>query len=353
LQPLRMLAIADAFVTRASLQAGLSTLAAVHDVQFATLDESVPFQPRSPSDRTLREFSGSPIQVAAELADHDVLIVHAAPVTDAVLDASPRLKVVAVARGGPVNVDLQAATERGIAVVAAPARNAESVADLTLALLVMLARLVPQGMRFASANRSIGESTFEGAQFFGHELGGRTLGLIGYGNVGARVANRAIAFGMQLLVHDPFVGAETIERPGVAAVTLDALLSGSDFVSVHARSTPANADFMNGARFAQMKRGAYFINTARETLVDETALHHALLSGHIAGAALDVLKRRPDGSTSPLFDVPGVIITPHIGGATFDAAVRGVAIVADDIHRYATGEPMRHVANQHGIRVSS
>lgn len=341
-----MLAIGDSFVPKAVFMAALSPFVAPHQVRFITLDEMVPFTPSTPSECAIREYAGAPGWVAHALRDEEILFVHGAPVTDTVLDASPHLRVVCVARGGPVNVDVAAATARGIAVVTAPGRNAEAVADLTLAFIIMLARGVPASMAFVADGGRLGDSAFEGARFFGHELGGHVLGLVGYGQVGERVARRALGFGMTILVHDPYVEPARIERPGVRAAALDDLLFQSDFVSVHARATTENADLFDERAFSRMKRGAFFINTARETLVDEAALHRALMTRHIAGAALDVLKLRTDDGPHPLLSAGNVIVTPHIGGATYEAARRGVEILANQIERYVAGAEMEHTVNE-------
>jgi D-3-phosphoglycerate dehydrogenase len=315
-------------------------------VRVIALDEEETFVPTTPSERHIREYAGAPRQLVAALSDEEVLVVHGAPVTDAVLDASPRLRLVCCARGGPVNVDAAAATERGILVVISPGKNADSVADLTLAFAIMLARGIPQAQRFLQEGGQLGLSTFEGAQFFGHDLVGHVLGLVGYGNVGSRVATRALAFGMAVMVYDPYVEASRIEAPGITAATLEDLVATSDFVSLHARATPENADLFDTELFARMKRGAYFINTARESLVDEVALYDALAGGHLAGAALDVLKTAPSGTLSPLRGLSNVIITPHIGGATHETSARGVAMLAAQIERYIAGQPLEHVFNR-------
>lgn len=349
---MKILAIGDSFVPTRLFEIGLAGLAAGHRVRFIELDMDAPFVPTTPSEQSIKEYAGDPQQLVDALDGEEILLVHGAPVTGAVLDASPNLKIVGVARGGPINVDLAAASDRGIAVITAPGRNADAVADLTLAFIVMLARKVMTGIRFVANGGRVGESAFEGAQFFGHELGGRVLGLVGYGNVGARVARRALAFGMSILVYDPYVPPAQVEAPGIRMSELEDLLARSDFVSLHARATPETIDFFDTTKFAQMKQGAVFINTARETLVDEQALYEALVSHHLAGAALDVLRPRPAGSTSPLVALPNVIITPHIGGATYEAALRGVQILAAQIERYLAGQPMQYVANK-GIAGSS
>lgn len=347
---MKILAVGDSFVPTRLFETGLASLAAEHQIRFIQLDMDAPFVPMTPSERAIRECAGNPQQLVNALDGDEILLVHGAPVTDAVLDASPNLKLVGVARGGPVNVDLAAASDRGIAVITAPGRNADAVADLTLAYMVMLARGIMTSVEFVARGGRVGDSAFEGAQFFGHELGGHVLGLVGYGNVGSRVARRALAFGMPVLVYDPYVAADQAESPGIEMADLDELLARSDFVSLHARVTPETVDFFDAKKFGKMKRGAFFINSAREALVDEQALYEALVSKHLAGAALDVLKPWPEDTPSPLVSLSNVIITPHIGGATHEAALRGVQILAAQIDRYLAGQPMQHVVNQRGTR---
>ena len=347
---MKILAVGDSFVPTRLFETGLASLAAEHQIRFIQLDMDAPFVPMTPSERAIRECAGNPQQLVNALDGDEILLVHGAPVTDAVLDASPNLKLVGVARGGPVNVDLAAASDRGIAVITAPGRNADAVADLTLAYMVMLARGIMTSVEFVARGGRVGDSAFEGAQFFGHELGGHVLGLVGYGNVGSRVARRALAFGMPLLVYDPYVAADQVESPGIEMADLDELLARSDFVSLHARVTPETVDFFDAKKFGKMKRGAFFINSAREALVDEQALYEALILKHLAGAALDVLKPWPEDTPSPLVSLPNVIITPHIGGATHEAALRGVQILAAQIDRYLAGQPMQYVVDQRGTR---
>ena len=249
------------------------------------------------------------------------------------------------ARGGPVNVDTAAATERGIPVVTTPGKNAESVADQALAFMVMLARRFPEAQQFLAGGNRAGGSTFEGAQFFGHDLIGHTLGLVGFGNVGRRVATRARAFGMRILVHDPYLDAA--DADGVEWVdSLPDLLGRSDFVSVHARATAENSRLFDAAAFSAMKPGSYFLNTARETLVDEHALADALASGHLAGAALDVVEPQAAPGPHPLLRHPNVVLTPHIGGATHETLLRGVEMIAAEIERFSAGQPLENVADR-------
>ncbi len=340
--PVRVLAVGDPFMPAGlftAALAGLRDTVAVTELQIAST-EAAP--PRTDSGRAVREYIGDPADLAATVAGHDALLVHGAPVTAEVLDAAP-LRLVCCARGGPVNVDVAAATARGIAVTSAPGRNAEAVAELTIAFALMLIRAVPAAARYLTGGGPLGRSTYEGSQFIGGEAASMTLGLVGLGHVGREVAARGHALGFTVLGYDP-VPPGTVP-PGVTMVGLDDLLSRSDLVSVHARATADNRHMFGAAAFARMPRGAFFINTARESLVDEDALARALASGTLAGAALDVAQPRPAGDRHPLLDLPNVIITPHIAGATRETLRRGAEMAAAAVARLASGGIPDHVVN--------
>jgi D-3-phosphoglycerate dehydrogenase len=345
---LKILVVGDSYVGTPLFQRALGTVGGPHRLRYLQLDEAATLTPRTPSERSIHEYLGTPGQVAAQLRDEDVLVVHGAPVTKEVLDAAPDLKLVCCARGGPVNVDVWAATRRGIPVVHTPGKNAEAVADLTLAFMVMLARGVPQAQAFVREAGNVGTSAFQGAGFFGVELGGRTLGLVGYGQVGRRVARRALAFGMGVAVFDPYVGVDG--ETDVEPLDLDQLLARSDVVSLHARATAETADLMGRRELGLLRPGSFLVNTARETLVDERALYDALVSGRLRGAALDVLRPWPGPGMHPLVTLDNVVVTPHIGGATSETLARGARMVAEEVERFASGEPLRHVINRADLR---
>ena len=242
---------------------------------------------------------GSTRQLIEELDSVDCLVVHGAPVTDQVLDASPNLKLVCCARGGPVNIDIQSATERKIPVVTAPGKNADAVADLAIGFMIMLSRNIVSALDHVKKTRIVGADNYEGNQFFGHELGGKVLGLVGYGRVGSKVCTRALGFGMEVLVYDPYVDKSKIEAPGVKVTDFTNLISTSDFVSLHARESKENENLFGEKEFNSMRPDSFFINTARPSMVDESALYEALKQKRIAGAAMDVLRydpTRPDQS---------------------------------------------------------
>ena len=318
--PVRVLVVGDPFMPAsvyASYLAVLGDRVAVDSVQITGISST---PPRTESERRLREYVGDPAEIARAVAGHEVLIVHGAPVSAEVLDAAP-IRLVCCARGGPVNVDVAAATDRGIPVVNTPGKNAAAVAELTIAFALLLIRAVPRASRSLAEQGRLAESVFGGEEFFGREAASLTLGLVGLGRVGREVAVRARALGFALLAHDPLIPAATAD--GVDMVPLAALLERSDIVSLHARATPHNRHMFSHAEFARMRPGACFINTARESLVDEPALQAALDQGRLGGAGLDVLERPPAGTRHPLLATPNVLVTPHIGGATTETLARG------------------------------
>lgn len=336
---MRILAVGDSFLATSVFADAFSELAAEHDVSYLQLDDSRSFEAATPSEHRVRETAGTPAEVAAAMAGVEILAVHGAPITDEVMSASPQLRLICCARGGPTNVDLDAAATRGIPVATAPGKNAEAVADQTIAFLVMLARRFPRAQGYLADGGRLGLSSFEGAQFLGHDLGGHVLGLVGFGQVGRRVAARAISFGMRIAVFDPYLEADGSSVEYVSS--LDDLLRLADFVSVHARATTDNENLFDADAFAAMKRGAFFVNTARESLVDEAALDAALASGQLGGVALDVI-RPYDKAPHPLFRHENVVITPHIGGATYETLSRGATMLAEEIGRFSRGEPLRN-----------
>jgi D-3-phosphoglycerate dehydrogenase len=340
--PVRVLVVGDSYMPAGVFTAALAGLGDSVSVTELQIDSPTAAPPRTDSERALREYVGDPAHIVAAVACHDALLVHGAPVSAEVLDAAP-LRLVCCARGGPVNVDVAAASRRGIPVTNAPGRNAQAVAELTIAFALMLVRGVHASARYLVDGGQLAENTYEGSEFIGAEAASVTLGLVGLGNVGREVAARGRTLGFTMLGYDPV--RPTIVPPGVTMVTLDDLLSRSELISLHARATPDNRHLLGAAAFARMPRGAFFINTARESLVDEDALAAALASGTLAGAALDVVERRPAGDRHPLLDLPNVIITPHIGGATWETLQRGAEMTAAAVARLASGEIPDHLVN--------
>jgi D-3-phosphoglycerate dehydrogenase / 2-oxoglutarate reductase len=345
---MKILIVGDSFVPVPVFKQGLAGLQGAHQLEYLQLDESREFVPATASECSIREYLGTPAELAERVGDAEVLVVHGAPVTGEVMAAAPKLRLICCARGGPVNVDVAAASSRQIPLVITPGKNAESVADQALAFMIMLARGFPKAQRFLTEGGVLGESTFEGARFLGHDLGGHALGLVGFGNVGSRVHRRAIAFGMHLVVYDPYVQVGRLASTEQVS-TLAELLPKSDFVSLHVRATKETENLFGAAEFGLMKRGSYFVNTARESLVDEDALDAALASGQLGGAALDVVRPRSESGPHPLLRHENVVITPHIGGATHETLLRGVTMVAEEIRRFTAGEALRAVVNRAAV----
>jgi phosphoglycerate dehydrogenase-like enzyme len=210
----------------------------------------------------------------------------------------------------------------------------------------MLARRLPEVLRHVESGGEFAHDNYEGARWFGHDLAGKVLGLVGYGQVGRRVAARARAFEMRVVAHDPFVAREALIAEGVEAVDLDALLAMSDAVSLHARATADNAGLIGRAEVARMKRGALLVNTARLSLVDEDALVDGLRTGQLGGLAVDVVSPSPEVGRHPLLAFPNVIVTTHIGGATIETLQHGGEMAVADIERFLRGEPLRNVADR-------
>jgi D-3-phosphoglycerate dehydrogenase len=341
---MRILAVGDSFMPTHYFESAFADFGDAHDVTYVTVDDQPSFVAFSESELRLREFQGTPDEVIGQMAGVEVLVVQGAPVSDAVLDASPELALVCCARGGPVNIDLQAVNERGLPLVHTPGKNAEAVADLTLAFLVMLARGLPKAQRFLIEGNHL-VNNWDGARFFGSDLRGHSLGLVGYGAIGRLVAHRSIPFGMTVRIYDPFVDA-VLDEQVEQVETLEELLAQSDFVSLHARGSAGSENLIDARALSLMKPSAFLVNTARESFVDEAALDDALASGRLAGAALDVLRPTSEPGPHRLLRHGNVVLTPHIGGATHETLRQGAEMIRDEIVRFASGEPMLHVANR-------
>src|SRR5437762_2369665 len=254
-----------------------------------------------------------PAALAADLRDADALLVRSATKVDAqLLDAAPRLRIVARAGTGVDNVDVDAASARGVLVVNAPGANSISVAEHAWALMLALARAVP------AADRAMKAGKWEKKKFLGTERRGKVLGIAGLGRIGQEVARRGRAFGMRVVAHDPYISKEIAGANGVDLMSLDELCAASDYITLHLPATPETRHTFNDERFARCKPGVRIVNTARGDLIDETALRRAIDARIVAAAALDVFEREPPADWS-LARLPQVIATPHIAASTEEA----------------------------------
>jgi autoinducer 2 (AI-2) kinase len=310
----------------------LDTLRRYGEVEYASYGE------------TMRTLAGSKLVKA--LQGVSVLVTEVDQVRRPVFAQAPNLKVVSCCRGAPVNIDLEAATEYGVPVLTTPGRNADAVADLALLfMLALLRHLLPVAGILREAGDGMEKLARVFTQYRGAELWGKTVGLVGLGAVGRAVAARLLPFGARVVAYDPYLTQEQAAQVGAKLVSLDDVLQQSDIISLHAPVNDETAGMIGEREFGLMKKGAYFINTARAALTDEDALYRALRNGHLAGAALDVFNDEPPSPDNPLLTLDNVIATPHIGGQTAEVVIHQSRIAADDLVRLFEGQRPLHCSN--------
>ncbi len=277
----------------------------------------------------------TPAELTASLPDYQALIVRSrTKVTEAVIAAGPALTVIGRAGVGVDNIAVAAAVARGITVVNSPLAASVSVAELTLGLMLALARAVP------AADAALKQGRWEKSAFMGSELNGKTLGLLGLGRIGVEVVKRARAFDMTAVAYDPYLNEAQIRERGAAPVSFDQALAQADYLSLHLPLTAETRNLLDAARLAQMKRGARLLCLARGGVIDEDALRAALDSGHLAGAGLDVFAAEPPPAGSIAMH-PKVVATPHIGAQTAEAQTRAGVAIAEEVLAVLQGREPR------------
>jgi D-3-phosphoglycerate dehydrogenase len=258
------------------------------------------------------------------------------------MDRLPELKLVAVTRGGPVNIDIGAARERGIKVVNTPGRNASAVAEFAIGAILAQTRMITRG--HDALRRGDWRGDLYRADLAGEELSEMTVGVVGYGHIGTRVVRILKAFGCRILVCDPYVQLAVDDlRDGVEQVSLERLLAQSDVVTLHPRVTEETTGMIGSPQFAAMKPGSFFVNTARGPLVDYQALYDALVSNHLRGAAIDTFAVEPIPPDWPLLQLQNVTLTPHIAGASVKTVRIAARLAAQEVRRYLNGEPLLNI----------
>lgn len=291
----------------------------------------------------VREFVGTPGAFIDRLARVQAIVTTFAPITAQVLAEAPELELIVSGRGGPVNIDVREARARDVLVAYVPGRNAEAVAEYVLGVLVTLTRRIDRAQAWLRDGQwtSGREDTFDKPT--GWELEHRVLGLIGFGAIGSRVAELVGPLRMQVIATDPVVSPARMRERGVEPVDLSVLLARADVISVHARPSEHGGVIIGAAELGSMPRGRLLINSSRGVNVDERAVAAALVSGHLAGAALDVFAAEPLPADDPLLAAPNLILTPHIAGISEDVPRRTAMAVASAVADWVRGKPQRHL----------
>ena len=332
--------IGDRFMRAAAFQKALSTLGG-HRFSFRCFETEWPDTPFGKPFDGIKEYQGTAQESIEQIGDAEICITHLGPLPRQVFEACPNLKLVGVSRGGPVNIDVEAARDHGIQIVNAPGRNASAVAEFTVGAILTQTRMITQGHVALRDGRWRGELYREDKT--GEELSQLTVGLIGYSAIGRRVAKLLRPFGCRIIFSDPYVGLTEEDRAaGIEKHDLHALLAASDIVSMHARLTLETEHLMGAQEFAGMKAGAHFINSARGELVDQKALTSALLSGHLGGAALDTFSPEPPEPDEPLLSLPNVTLTPHIAGASRYVVTHAANVIARDVANFLAGRELNN-----------
>jgi D-3-phosphoglycerate dehydrogenase len=281
-----------------------------------------------------------PDELKAKIKEYHGLVVRSATkVTAEIIEAAENLKVVGRAGTGVDNVDMAAATKKGVVVMNTPGGNTVTTAEHAVSMLMALARKIPQ----ATASMKRGE--WEKKKFEGTEITGKTLGILGVGNIGSVVASRALGLRMNVLAYDPFISAEAADKLGVTLVSMDDLFKKSDFISIHVPLTAETKGIVNAGAFKKMKKGVKIINCARGGIVNEFDLAEAIKAKIVSGAACDVFEKEPPLADNPLVGLEDVILTPHLGASTFEAQENVAVAIAEQIADYLTTGTIRNAVN--------
>ncbi|WP_434589498.1 2-hydroxyacid dehydrogenase [Streptomyces sp. A5-4] len=333
---MRILAAGDHFVLNSLIA---EALGAAVPAPFDLTELALPW-PLEPFGKVAEvdEASDSEDALIEALRGVEVCVTQMGPFTERVLAASPELRLLVVCRGGPVNVNVEAARARDVRVCFAPGRNAAATAEYTVGMMLAAMRRIPQN-HDALTRRGRWDGSSYTYEQCGSELEDTRVGLIGYGAVGSRVARALCAFGAEVEVYDPYIRGDI---HGVRVHSLDALLSRSRVVTLHARLTDETRGLLGARELALLPRGSVLVNVARGPLVDTEALCDALESGQLTAAGLDTYEQEPLPAGARLRTAPGVVLTPHLGGASRQVAEKAARIAASEVARYAKGVPLAH-----------
>lgn len=334
--------IGDRFMLSSMFAEALRDRCKLFDISIAVHDLPWPDEPMEHGYAVegmdgLKEYMGSADEVISLVGDAEILVTHLAPLSAAMFARLPQLKFVAVSRGGPVNIDMKAARDRGVVVVNTPGRNASAVAEFTIGAILAETRNITRG--HDALRRGVYRGDLYRADVTGRELHEMTVGVIGYGEVGRRVVKLLKVFGCRILVSDPYVqlSAEDL-RDGVIQTSFDRTLAEADVISLHARVTPETTRMINEDTLRRMKPDATLVNTARGPLLDYDALYAVMSEGHLRGAMLETFAIEPVPPDWPLLKLPNVTLTPHIAGASVHTVRYAANLAAEEVRRYLAGE---------------
>ncbi|MBK0417733.1 2-hydroxyacid dehydrogenase [Leucobacter sp. CSA1] len=339
----RILAAGDLFIRASHLRASLENALGDDAVEIPEIEFPWPDEPFG-RVAEVDEASGSEDELIEALTGATAIVTQLAPMTERVIAASPELRLIAVSRGGPTNINLEAARAHGVAVANVPGRNGIATAEMTIGLALALLRRIPLSHDTLLDHEWRGD--FYRFDAVGGEVSGCTIGLLGAGAVGSHVAEVFAAMGAEVVVFDPYLPDGALDGVARRADSIDEVFQQADLLSVHARLTPDTVRMVNAERLALMRPGSRLVNAARGGLVDYDAVASAIESGRLAGAAFDVYPDEPVDFTHRIFELASegrdIVLTPHIAGASRETAMRAADGVAEEVRRYLAGEPLLH-----------
>lgn len=338
---LRIGIIGDGFMRPPFFRKALAEMLGERPAEFTEMELDWPLRLKTTKhdpDLPVGEFLGRPEEYFEFLSDLDILVTHLAPITAQSLAHAPDLRLIAVSRGGPINIEMAAARARGIEVINTPGRNASAVAEFTVASLLAETRNLVRG--HLSVKSGEFRRDFYHSDLAGPELCELTVGIVGYGDIGTRVARLLAPFGCRIVVADPFKELTGDDRArGLEKLPLDELIRSADVLTLHPRVTPETVGMIGRSQIEAMKPGGYIVNTTRGQVLDYDALYDALVSGHLRGAALDTFTPEPPPPDMPLLQLPNVTLSPHIAGASIYSIRKAATMIATDIGRILAGDP--------------
>jgi D-3-phosphoglycerate dehydrogenase len=348
MQKKKMLIINDRNFTAQTMVDRLKWLGK-YDLEFVTFPDRPDESEGDFQERMLKmEVNGpsedlAPSGLIDVVKDINILVVHFTVIPSSVINTAKNLEFIGVLRGGWENIDLPAASKRKIPVSNSPGRSSDSVADFTIGMMLAESKNIVRAS--IALREGLWKQKFTNTTYC-HNLKGQTIGLIGFGQVGSRVAKKLSGFEVNILVYDPYISNEVIVKAGYKPMDLDSLLKQSDFVSMHCRYNKGDKSILGSREISLMKPTAYIINNAREGLIDSDALYQALKDHKIGGAAIDVYKEEPLPKDYPFFELENVTLTPHLAGHSLDSMTAPFEILGGEIERFLKKEPLHFVKNK-------